>query len=240
MLEVSLTGTPALTVFDSADWEFVFRNQGYLLEGAVVTVVLTVASICFGFLLGFPAGIIEVYGSGPLRSAVRKAGAVIRGIPILVIMIFTFFVLPLDWLFILPIGDAFQAAILALGIRSAAYQSQIFRGSLQSIGSGQLEAAQSIGMSKLAAIRHVLVPQSLRRSVPAFQNEFTIVLKDTSIAFAIGLGELLQRSNNLQTEQTTAALELFLFVSFIYFILTVSTNRTLEYLNNRYAIPGET
>ena len=240
--QVAVLDTAAVepvAVADATDWEFVLRNREYLLLGALITVALTATSIVLGFLLGFPAGAIELYGGRYSGGFVRKAGVAIRGTPILVIMVFTFFVFPLEWLFVLPVSEPFQAAMLALGVRSAAYQSQIFRGALQSIDAGQFEAARSIGLSKWAAIRHVLVPQALRRSVPGFQNEFTIVLKDTSIAFAIGLGELLRRSNDLMTQQTSAALELFLFASLIYFVLTVSTNRTLDLVNDRYAIPGE-
>lgn len=229
-----LVGTPLQTT----DWAFVWQNRGYLLQGATITVVLTVASILLGFLVGFPAGAIEHYGDGPLRSLVRGAGVVLRGTPILVIMIFTYFVLPLDWAFVLPVGDAFQAAVVALGLRSAAYQSQIFRGALGSIDAGQLEAARAVGFSRVGAIWNVAVPQALRRSVPGFQNEFTIVLKDTSIAFAIGLGELLKRSYDLMVSQTTAALELFLAISLVYFVLTFTTNRALDILSTRFAIPG--
>ncbi|MHC3437097.1 amino acid ABC transporter permease [Natrialbaceae archaeon A-gly3] len=229
----------AVAAVAAEDWGFVLRNREYLLYGALITIALTATSIVLGFALGFPAGAIERYGGRYSSAFVRKAGVVIRGTPILVIMVFTFFVFPLEWLFVLPVSEPFQAAILALGVRSAAYQSQIFRGALGSIDSGQFEAAQAIGLSKWEAIRYVLVPQALRRSVPGFQNEFTIVLKDTSIAFAIGLGELLRRSHDLMTQQTTAALELFLFASLIYFVLTVSTNRTLEFVNDHYAIPGE-
>lgn len=223
----------------SEDWLFVLDNYEYLLAGAVITVALTATSIVLGLLLGFPAGAIELYGGRFSSGVVRKVGVAVRGTPILVIMVFAFFVFPLEWLYVLPASEPFQAAVLALGVRSAAYQSQIFRGALQSIDPGQLEAAESIGMSTREAIGYVLVPQALRRSVPGFQNEFTIVLKDTSIAFAIGLGELLRHSHDLMTQQTTAALELFVFASLIYFLLTISTNRTLDYVNDRYAIPGE-
>ncbi len=220
------------------DWQFVWRNRRYLLEGASVTILLTAASILLGLLVGFPAGAIEQYGSGRLKMLVRGAGVILRGTPILVIMIFTFFVLPLEPLFVLPVGEAFQAAIAALGLRSAAYQSQIFRGALGSVGDGQLEAARALGLSRIQSITYVAVPQALRRSVPGFQNEFTIVLKDTSIAFAIGLGELLKRSYDLMINQTTAALELFLAISLVYFVLTFTTNRALDALSTYYHIPG--
>ncbi|ELY79643.1 amino acid ABC transporter permease [Natrinema gari] len=246
--------------FQVGDWEFVTANADYLLGGTVLTVLLTVTSLVLGFLLGFPAGAIEVYGDGVLRTLVRKFGVVLRGTPIIVIMIFTYYVLPIDipinaivavltavdtalgpTPFTVPtsVPGPFMAATLALGFRSAAYQSQIFRGALESIDEGQLAAARSIGMSRLEGIRHVVVPQALRRSVPGFQNEFTIVLKDTSIAFAIGLAELLKRSHDLFLQQTTAVLEIILFMSLIYFVLTFVVNRTLDYGSNYFAIPGD-
>ena len=239
MIEFVGGAEPVVAVLSGEDWAFVWRNREHLLEGTVITIALTLTSILLGFLLGFPAGAIELYGGRYAKPAVRKAGVVIRGTPILVIMIFTYFVLPLEPLYVFPIGDAFQAATLALGVRSAAYQAQIFRGALQSIDEGQLEAARSIGLSKRESVGYVLVPQALRRSVPGFQNEFTIVLKDTSIAFAIGLAELLKRSHDLMIQQTTAALELFLAISLIYFVLTFATNRGLDYVSNYFAIPGQ-
>ncbi|MFC7156645.1 amino acid ABC transporter permease [Halomarina halobia] len=227
------------------DWLFIWENLPYLLEGLVVTILLTVASLLLGLLAGFPAGAIEVYGRGPLRSAVRAAGVAIRGTPILVILVITFFVVPIPFpnadstLFGVTFAQgAFAAATLGLGLRSAAYQSQIFRGALQSVSEGQMEAARSVGLSKVAAIRFVIMPQALRRSIPGFQNEFTIVLKDTSVAFAIGLFELFARGEDIFIQQTTATLELFLVISLIYFVLTFATNRSLDYLGQYYAIPG--
>lgn len=217
----------------AGDWAFVLDSWGYLAGGLVLTIELTLVSILIGFFAGFPAGIVEVYGTRLLRTPVRFFGTVLRGTPLVVILIFAYFVF--------PISNAFVAAVLGLGLRSAAYQSQIFRGALSSIDEGQMEAARSVGMSRLQAIRHVIVPQALRRSMPGFQNEFTIVLKDTSLAFAIGFAELLTRTNDLFVQQTTAVLELFLFASAIYFVLTFVTNRALDRLESHFAIPdGET
>lgn len=214
----------------SEDWLFVLRNADYLLFGLLLTLALTATSLALGFLLGFPAGLLEVYGGRYSKVVVENVGVVLRGTPILVIIMVTYFGV--------GISPAFVAATIALGLRSAAYQAQVFRGSIQSVSSGQLEAARSVGMSKWDGIRHVVVPQALRRSFPGFQNEFTIILKDTSIAFAIGLAELLTRSYDLFVQQTTAVLEVILFVSLIYFIVTFSTNRALDYLERYVAIPG--
>ena len=95
-------------------------------------------------------------------------------------------------------------------------------------------------LTRLQAFGHVVVPQALRRSVPGFQNEFTIVLKDTSVAFAIGLAELLKRSRDLFISPAhggTAIFEIVLAMSAIYFVLTFATNRGLDWLDAVYAIP---
>jgi len=217
----------------TGDWVFVLSNADTLLFGLIVTVVLTLTSLSVGFLLGFPAGAIEVYGDGVLRRVVRVAGGLLRGTPIVVILLVLFFVVSIS-------ESAFITATVGLGLRSAAYQAQLFRGALQSVDDGQLEAARATGMGKLQAIRYVVVPQALRRSMPGFQNEFTIVLKDTSIAFAIGLAELLTQGYNLFTQsgRSTAVLEVFLVISAVYFVLTFLTNRGLDRVSDYYAIPA--
>jgi len=212
------------------DWEFVWQQRQFFVEGTRIAVELTFYSILLGFILGLPAGVVEAYGGRYSKGVVRPLGVAIRGTPILVIIAITFFAF--------GVSPAFLAATLALGVRSAAYQSQIFRGAIESVEGGQMEAARAIGLSKLQAIRHVILPQALRRSVPGFQNEFTIVLKDTSIAYAIGVAELLKRSYDLFTLQTSAALEVFLAASLIYFVLTFTVNRGIEALNDRVAVPG--
>lgn len=225
------------------DWAFVVTNWRFLALGTAVTITLTAASVLLGFIVGFPAGAIEVYGTGRLRPTVESAGVLLRGTPIVVLMVLLFFGLPFPRLPKMPILEVrlnvFVAATLALGLRSGAYQAQVFRGAIQSIPDGQMEAARSIGLSKLEAIRHVIFPQATRRSVPGFQNEFTIVLKDTSVAFAIGLAELLTRGYQLFTQpgRDTAILEVILAISLVYFVLTFATNRTLDHVREVYAIP---
>ena len=219
-----------LTSQPLGDWEFVWQQRQFFVEGTRIAVELTFYSIVLGFVLGLPAGVVEAYGGKYSRGILRPVGVAIRGTPILVIIAITYFAF--------GVSPAFLAATLALGVRSAAYQSQIFRGAIESVEGGQMEAARAVGLSKVQGIRHVVLPQALRRSVPGFQNEFTIVLKDTSIAYAIGVAELLKRSYDLFSLQTSAALEVFLAASLIYFVLTFTVNRGIEALNDRVAIPG--
>lgn len=214
-------------------WEFIYENADFLVDGLVFTVALTATSIVLGFVVGLPAAVVETYGDGWGRRLVERVGVLLRGTPIVILLALFYFVTPLNI-------TAFVAATLGLGLRSAAYQSQIFRGTLQSVSGGQMEAARAVGLTKREAIRHVTIPQALRRSIPGFQNEFTIVLKDTSVAYAIGLGELLTNGTQLYlTEQgNTAVLEIFLVISAVYFVLTMTANRTLDYAGRVFAIPG--
>jgi len=220
--------TPALPLATS-DWGYVWANLGTLIAAVWPALKLTGAALIVGFVVGVPLGTLEVFGGRHSAWLARKAGVVVRGTPILVIMFITYFGLGLS--------PAFVAATAALGVRSAAYQGQVFRGALQSIGRGQMEAARSVGLSKLGAIRHVMVPQALRRFVPGFQNEYTIVLKDTSIAFAISYTEIFYHMYNLIPEQTTATPELFLTVAGIYLVLTLTGNRVLDYVDDAFSVP---
>jgi polar amino acid transport system permease protein len=232
----------AVHPLQGGQWRVVLDNWDYLAAGAAITVLLTLVSLLLGLLVGFPAGAVEVYGAGRLRRLVEGGGVLLRGTPIVVIMVVFFFGLPIPRLGEVPVlefqGKAFLAAALALGLRSGAYQAQVFRGAIQSVGEGQMEAARSVGLSRVAAVRHVILPQALRRSVPGFQNEFTIVLKDTSVAFAVGLAELLTRGSDLFARAGgTAITEIVLAISLVYFVLTFTTNRLLDRLATVYAIP---
>jgi polar amino acid transport system permease protein len=237
--------TPAAPL-QLADWAFVWANRQFLAAGAALTILLTLTSVLVGVAIGIPAGFLEAYGEGRLARAASQAGVLLRGTPLLVILAFTFFVLPLPVpasrvsLFGSEFGiDAFVAATLGLGLRSAAYQAQIVRGAIQSVAPGQMEAARGVGLSTSEAIRHVIAPQALRRTIPGFQNEYTIVLKDTSVAFFIGLAELLTTGFNLFVQQSTAVFEVIIAVSVVYFLLTFLVNRGLDRLDARLAIPGE-
>ena len=146
-------------------WAVVADNWWVFVQGLYVTVLLTVGSLLLGFLAGFPAGATEVYGDGPMASFVRGAGILLRGTPIVVLIVLFFFGIPWPEVGSLAFGgwgvvegftvngQALLAATAALGLRSAAYQSQVFRGAIQSIDEGQLEAARPANRSISSAVR---------------------------------------------------------------------------------------
>ena len=205
-----------------------------LVEGLKTTIGLTVLSLILGTIFGIFLAVIRIYGKFPLPYLIIFYERVLRGIPLIVILFLFYFGLSQ-----MGVGiDAFTAAILGLGLRSAAYQAQIFRSAINSIPEGQMVAARSLGMSKLGAIRYIILPQMLRLSVPGWSNEFTIVLKDTSIAFSIGVIELMRQGRYIYVNNPDYVLPVFLFIALIYFIMVISANKTLSYLEKKYKMSG--
>jgi polar amino acid transport system permease protein len=127
--------------------------------------------------------------------------------------------------------------VLVLGLISAAYQSQIFRGSIKSIGEGQMLAAQSLGIKKYDAILSIILPQALRISIPGWSNEYAILLKDSAIAYAIGVMEVLTRAQFVAT-RTYQPLPIFFASAVIFIILTYGGVKLLSLLEKKVSIPG--
>jgi polar amino acid transport system permease protein len=209
------------------------------MDGLFITISLTVFSLILGSSLGILMAMGRSYSRPPLSTFIYIYEKIFRGIPLLVILFLIYFGLGQAGVNL----DPFHAAILGLGLRSAAYQSQIFRSSINSIPKGQMAAALSIGLSKLKSIRqksirHIILPQALRLSIPGWSNEFTIVLKDTSIAFSIGVIELMRHSRYIYVRDHELILYVLLIVALIYFILVISINIGLGYLEKKYQMSG--
>jgi len=205
-----------------------------LLEGLQTTIYLTVLSLILGTLFGIFLAVIRVYGKFPLPYLIIVYEKVLRGIPLIVIFFLLFFGLSQLGLEL----DPFEAAILGLALRSAAYQAQIFRSSINSIPEGQMISARSLGMSKLSSIGYIIIPQMLRLSIPGWSNEFTIVLKDTSIAFSIGVIELMRQGRYIYVSNPDSTLSVLLIIALIYFIFVFSINKGLSYLEKKYKMSG--
>jgi polar amino acid transport system permease protein len=153
-----------------------------LVTGLPQTLVVTAIGLFWGFILGVTLAIMRVYGGielGWLASGYEK---LFRGIPLLVLIyLFTFGI---------PFLSALEGVVLALALRSGAYQSQIFRGAFLSVNPGQMDAAYTLGMNRLQAFRYVLMPQAFRLAIPSWSNEYSVVIKDSSFAFEVGIIEM--------------------------------------------------
>ncbi|MDI3495856.1 MAG: polar amino acid transport system permease protein [Pseudothermotoga sp.] len=133
--------------------------------------------------------------------------------------------------------DPFLACVLGLGLRSSAYQSQIFRGAILSVGKGQTLAAMSIGMTKIQIFRYIVFPQALRFSIAPWTNELTIVLKDSSMAYALGVVELLRQGSYI-ISTTYEPMVIFITCAVIYLIMTLLANRVMMFLERKLQVPG--
>ena len=183
-----------------------------------------------GFTIGLFLALGKVFGPRSIRYILTAFSDVLRAIPPIVLIFIIFVVFVVD-------VPAFISFVAALGLISGAYQSEIFRGAIQSVSSGQVEAARSIGMSKIQAIGHVVLPQALRLSIPPWSNETVTMLKETSLAYAIGIPELMRRAEYFSA-RTYNPFVAFSVVAIIYIILCYAVTKTLKLLEQKAKIPG--
>lgn len=216
----------------------------YMLGGVIWTVGLIVGAMLLGLFLGVPLAVMQVYGPWPVRKLVNTHVWLFRGIPILVQMYIFYFGL-LSWLSQVPLlenlglDSPFVAAVLVLGLTSSAYQSQIFRGAIQSLPAGQLKAARALGMSDAQAIRSIILPQALRLSIPGWSNEYSILLKDSALAFSIGVVEIMARMRSVASA-THEPVSMTFLAGIIFFVLTWVGVKALNMLENKVRIAGYT
>ncbi|QOR39033.1 amino acid ABC transporter permease [Billgrantia diversa] len=206
-----------------------------LLKGVPVTLSLWVIAITLGFFLGLILCWARVYGNKVSYWFSTVYVELFRGTPMLVQMFFIYLGLPHVGI----VFDAFTAAVIAITLNSAAYQAEYFRGSVLSVPKGQLIAARACGMSQWQAIRHILLPQALRRVIPQWSNEAIIELKFTSIAYAIGVVEITSIAQDIGS-RTLDFFLVFLWAGVIYLVLTSTVASLLRLLERRTYVPGVT
>jgi len=217
----------------SASLELIQKSLPALMEGTFVTIRLTLLILAMGLVLGLVFAFGQTYGNRLVRLLVCIYDRIFRSIPELVLLLLVFYGMPSLGIRLRP----FDAAVVALGLRAAAYMAQIFRGTFMSVGSDQLTAAYSLGMSELKAFIHVIFPQAIRAFIPPFANEYAIILKDTSLAYAVGVVELLRQGQYIIAVEYNP-LAIFLAIAGIYFILTFGVTRLLKMLEKKLKIPG--
>lgn len=206
----------------------------YLLEGIFQTLALVIASLSLGLLFGLPMALGQIYGNRVLQIIISVYVWFFRGLPVLVLLFLFFFgIFPSLNLDVAP----FYVAVVVLGMRGAAYQSQIFRGAILSISEGQMTAARSLGMTRFQAIRSIILPQAARIALPGWSNEYPTVLTDTSVCYAIGVAEILTRTTQI-VAQTYIAMPLYLVAAGIYLVLNYAGMKGLHMLEKRTSIPG--
>ena len=186
----------------------------YLLRGALSTVLIAVVVTGLGTACGVLVGLLRFTPWPWLGRAVAAVVEVVRAVPLLLLIFFTFFGLPALGLRI----PTFPAAILAMSLWMMANTAEVVRGGIQSVSRGQFEAAASAGLTRLQTMRYVILPQAVRRMLPPFVGLTTILIKDTSLAAIIGVFEL-TRATQETIERTLRSFELYLTAAAIYFMI---------------------
>jgi polar amino acid transport system permease protein len=187
-----------------------------LLQGLVLTLVVTFGSLVLSTLLGLVWVLLRVSGVQPLVGISRWVVNIIRGIPIIVQLFYIYFVLP-DYGIAL---SALQAAIVGLGLAYSAYQAENFRAAIEAVDRGQIEAAQSIGMGWGLMMRRVVLPQALRIALPPFGNIVVMMLKDSSQASTITVAELALQGK-LIASSTFKNTTVYTLVALLYLCMSI-------------------
>jgi polar amino acid transport system permease protein len=212
----------------------VFNALPYMLGGSLITILVVLGAMGLGLILGIPLAVGHVYGSTAVRRSVGFYVWFFRGVPLLVLLFLFYFGL----FSMLEINlSAFTVAVIVLGLISAAYQSQIIRGAIRSLPEGQFRAARALGMSDVKAVLHIILPQALRLSLPGWSNEYSIVLKDSAVTFALGVPEIMARTHFVAT-RTYQHLPLYILAGLIYLALTYVGVKGLRMLEKKVRIPG--
>ncbi len=211
----------------------VYNALPSILSGSLVTVGNVALSLTMGLFLGVPMAVAQVYGGPWLRRLVALYVWFFRGVPILVLLFLCY------GLFI-SIGvsiDPFFICCIVLGCTSTAYQSQIFRGAIESLPHGQLNAARALGMRESTGICSIILPQALRLSIPGWANEFSILLKDSAICFVLGTQDIMARTSFVAA-RTHEHLALYATAGVLYFVLTLAVLKLLRLLEQKTHVPG--
>ena len=210
-------------------YSVMWESVPVLLGGLKLTIIITLAGLLFGFMLGALAGLMKISRNPLIR---RIAGAyveAIRGTPLMVQVMFLYFGLPLALGMRIP---PLAAGIIAIAVNSGAYIAEIVRGAIQSINKGQMEAGRSIGLTHLQAMRYIIWPQAFKRMIPPLGNQFIISLKDTSLLVVVGVGELTRQGQEIIAENFRA-FEVWLTVAILYLAMTMTIAKLLRMLEKR-------
>lgn len=215
--------------------DIIKNYSGMLIEYLGTTLKITIIAMLFALLLGLIFGLLNISKSKILNIIGTIYVDGIRGVPLIVLAFFIYFGIPMA---IQKMGfagfkfEAVTAGIIALSLNAGAYMAEIFRGGIQSIDKGQMEAARSLGLGYGKAMRRIIIPQAVRVMIPSFVNQFIISLKDTSILSVIGIKELTYAGTSI-VQNTYNALGAWAVIAIIYMVVIISLSRLAKILERR-------
>lgn len=212
------------------NWSVVTQNIGLFLEGAMLTLQISALALLISIPIGVITGLFRVSNNKILTLISTAYVEIIRGVPLLVLLIWIYFVMGQ----FLNLG-AYWSAILGLAIFSGAFIAEVVRSGIQSVPRGQMEAARSSGMTYIQAMKLVILPQAIRAVLPPMASQFIILIKDSSLVSTISVVDLTLVGKNL-VATTFRSLEVWTFIALIYFLMTFTLSSIIKYFENKYKI----
>lgn len=209
-------------------WQIFTTKFPVFMEGVGVTLELAALTVLFGSLLGLIVAIFRRTRIWPLRVLMNVYVAFIRGTPLLVQVLLIVYGLP-------QLGvrlPRMTMCVIALAINSGAYMAELIRAGLQSVERGQVEAAESLGMSSSQTMLNIILPQAIKVTLPAMGNEFVAIIKESSVLYAVGVYELTYQAYKLASVNYRY-IETLIVSALIYFVLTYAATKLLSLLERR-------
>lgn len=218
----------------SAFIHVLWANWPFLLKALAMTLYLSLASMAVGVVVGIIVAIGRTYGGRIADLALGFYVDTMRSIPVLVILVWSYFALPLISGQSLP---PFVAAVGALGLHLAAYVAETVRAGLTSVRPGQMRAALALGMSRGQAIRQIILPQALVRMLPPLGSLLVIAVKDSAISSVIAVPELIRQTQVL-VSNTYLSFQLYTFTMVVFFLICYPVARGVDHVYRRLAHLG--
>ena len=208
-------------------------NLRFLLQGFWVTIEVSVISIILSFVIGLALGLIRFTRIDAKTTRISKVVGVIidiiRNLPLLLIIFFSYFGLPVMGIRV----DAVQASVIAMVVFESAMIAEVVRSGIMAVDPGQMEGARSNGMTYMQAMTHVVLPQALTKMIPALLSQFVSLIKDTSLATINVLPELLYHAEIIYNQNTNYMIPMYLAVAVMYFIICFALSSFANYLSKR-------
>lgn len=214
------------------NWRPVFKNFDLLWKGLLLGLQIAVFSLAIGTVLGLIGAFARVYGPRPVRTLVMAYVEFVRNIPLLLIIYFVYFALPLIGISVL---DNLWSFVFALALYSGAYLTETFRAGIESISKGHLEAGKAIGLTRFQVARYITIPLMFRIALPSLGNTLISLFKDTSLASAISVNELTYGAIRINVN-TWRIIEVYTVVGLMYLITCYSIAGLLRLLERRFAM----
>jgi polar amino acid transport system permease protein len=214
------------------DWSVVVDHRAELFAATGTTILLTVLTMAIAVPCGIVIAAARLYAWTPVRAMATVYVELFRNLPLILVVYWAFYVLPIST----GVGlSPFATGLAALALNVTAYNAETFRAGLGSIRRGQLEAAMALGMSRVQALRRVVLPQALRRILPVLASTWVSLFKDTSLVSVIAVAELAYVAMQVRA-QTFRVLEMLTAMAAIYWLLGYPQAKLVDWIQRRYAV----